>query len=71
MTDLKKDHIVISYTRNETILAANLDVTIAKLGNQLDNSILTIPDGIDINSVYQLTYYPVAANDTEIRFLLN
>lgn len=68
---LKKDHIVISYTRNETILAANLDVTIAKLGNQLDNSILTIPDGIDINSVYQLTYYPVAANDTEIRFLLN
>ena len=67
---LKKDHIVISYTRKETIFAANLDVTIANLP-ALDNAKLTITDSINPDGVYQLTYYPAAANDTEIRFLLN
>ena len=67
---LKKDHIVISYTRKETIFAANLDVTIVSL-SALDNAKLTITDGINPDGVYQLTYYPAAANDAEIRFLLN
>lgn len=68
---LQKDHIVISFTKKEAIFAANLDVTIVNLADVLDDAHLVIPNGLTHTGVYQLTYYPVAANDDEIRFLLN
>jgi hypothetical protein len=72
---LVKDVIVISYSNKSIIIADCVNVVTIPYNQLLHASSFILPNGISNdttgNDLYELTYYPTAANADEIRFLLN
>lgn len=71
---LEKDRLILSYNQQQLTLATIMGIQKVTTFD-LNKPTLTIPNGIvdDLTdgTVYQLDYYPLNADDEEIRFLLN